>query len=688
MLTMILKMSAVTGLNIVLTYVIWRILRDKKLGIGQKILLGIIYGGCAVLSTHFGVDYKQMMLNVRDLSPLTAGLFFDPVSGVIAGLIGGIERYIAGTYFDVGSYTRIACSVSTCLAGVLSAVFHIYIFKKKKPSAFYAYFIGSTMEVFHMYVVFVTHRADMDKAFYVVKTCAFPMIIFTGIGLAMISVVIRVMAGEWEGTLRSRKQEEIQVSQKFQFWLFLVTTVILIFNLGFGFAIQTQKSYQNSVDTLKLAEENISGNYMSIKKSGVVIEGVTANVGETGGYEIYGDDGNITAGNHAGEKISEEIKSEASSDGTNEGFTVDVFEVKSLCLSQELEDGSRLLVWMPEDEVYEERNHQVYETVMADILLFTVIYLLISMLVQRIVVSNLQLVNESLNKITNGNLDEEVSVYSSSEFASLSDDINHTVTVLKDYIAAAEQRIETELDYARQIQESVIPKNFNLPRDEFEIYAAMDPAKEVGGDFYDFFFIDSNKLCMFIADVAGKGIPASLFMMRSKTALRSFAEQGINPSEVFRKTNDALSMNNDTSMFVTVWMGILDLETGHMVCSNAGHEYPVLKRANGEYELYKQRHSSALGTMEGLKFREYELDLNPGDCFLVYTDGIPEAINEREEEYGLDRLLGVMNANKDCSEEQLLKYIRQDIWAFVGTADQFDDVTMLGMKYLGSKQEG
>ena len=130
MLTMIMKMSAVTGVNIVLTYILWRVLRDKKLGIGQKILLGIIYGGCAVLSTHFGVDYKQMMLNVRDLSPLTAGLFFDPVSGVIAGFIGGIERYIAGTYFDVGSYTRIACSVSTCLAGILSAVFHVYIFKK------------------------------------------------------------------------------------------------------------------------------------------------------------------------------------------------------------------------------------------------------------------------------------------------------------------------------------------------------------------------------------------------------------------------------------------------------------------------------------------------------------------------------------------------------------------------------
>ena len=683
MVSMILKMSAVTGVNILLTYVLWRFVKDKKMTIWLRILLGVIYGGCAVLSTHFGVNYNTMMLNVRDLAPLTAGLFFDPVAGVIAGFIGGIERYIAGTYYGVGSYTRIACSISTCLSGVLAALLNIYIFKKKKPSAVYAYFLGSTMEVFHMYVVLITHRSDMNMAYYVVKICAGPMIIFTGIGLAMISLMIRIMSGEWHKPAHSKKTEDIPVSQRFQFWLFVVTTFILIFNLIFGYVIQTQTAVQNSKNVLAASIKNINGNYGRINGTVVDISDITIKVGSSGKYEIYTEDGEIVYGDHVGEKVDESIISKAKDVPSGETFTADVLGTESLCMTRELHDGNTILVSMPLEEVYEDRNHKTYETVMADIILFTVIYLLISMLVQNIVVSNIQLVNKSLNKITNGNLDEEVSVYSSSEFASLSEDINHTVTVLKSYIEAAEHRIEQELEFARNIQESALPHNFTFPRNDFELYAAMDPAKEVGGDFYDFFLIDSNKLCLVIADVSGKGIPAALFMMRSKTAIRSFAETGITPGEIFEKANNTLCEGNDANMFVTVWMGILNLDTGHMICANAGHEFPVLERAGGDYEYYKQKHNMALGVMDGTHYREYELDIAPGDRLLVYTDGIPEAINENEEEYGLDRLLDVINANKDSSQENLIKYIRQDIWAFVGTADQFDDVTMLGIRYIG-----
>ena len=689
MLGMILKMSAATAFNVLLTYVLWRLLKNKKMNMGIRILLGVIYGGCAIISTHYGVNYHHMMLNVRDLSPLAAGLFFDPLSGLIAGFLGGIERYIAGTYFGVGSYTRIACSVSTCLAGILSALMHFFIFKKKKPSAVYAYFIGSSMEVFHMYVVFITHRDDMDMAYYVVKVCSAPMIIFTGIGLALISIVIRIMAGERQEHIHRHRisQEEVRVSQRFQFWLFVVTTIILGFNLLFGYLIQTQSAIQSARDTLSLYLDNLSDNYESVRRSGAEIEGLSFKVGDGGGFEVYGDDGTVLEGNHLGSVIPENICSQAASAKDENGFECELFGTKVMVMNRPLSDGNNLMVWIPQEEVYADRDHKTYETVMADILLFTVVYVLISMLVQKIVVSNLELVNESLNKITNGNLDEEVSVYTSSEFASLSEDINHTVTVLKSYIEAAEKRIEQELEFARMIQESALPHNFHFPRDDFRIYAYMDPAKEVGGDFYDFFFVDQNKLCMVIADVSGKGIPASLFMMRSKTALRSFADSGISPGEIFSKANNSLCEGNEAEMFVTVWMGMLDLDTGHMVCANAGHEYPAIKRKNGEYELYKQKHSVALATMEDMPFREYELDLYPGDCLFVYTDGVPEAINEKEEEYGTDRMLGVMNANKDCSEEDLLRYVRQDIWAFVGTADQFDDVTMLGLEYRGNGGE-
>ena len=163
MFSMIVKMSSITFVYVAVTFLLWKALTDRKIGIGDRIALGVLYGILSIFSTHVGIDFGNMVLNVRDLGPMAAGLFFDPVSGIIAGLIGGIERYIVGTYFGVGSYTRLACSISTCFAGFFAAFLHIFIFKRKKPSIAYAFFMGSVIEVFHMYVVFLTHRDDMKE---------------------------------------------------------------------------------------------------------------------------------------------------------------------------------------------------------------------------------------------------------------------------------------------------------------------------------------------------------------------------------------------------------------------------------------------------------------------------------------------------------------------------------------------
>ena len=195
MLLMLIQMMAIVAAHVILTLILWKFFRNKEISPTASVIIGLIYGGCSILSTHFGVQYEHMVLNVRDLAPLSAGLFFDPTAGIIAGLIGGIERYIVGTYFGIGSYTRIACSLSTCLSGFVAALLHLYIFKRKKPSAIYGFFMGAVMEVFHMYVVFITHRDDMGMAFYVVRVCSGPMIVFCGLGLALSSIFIRVLAG-------------------------------------------------------------------------------------------------------------------------------------------------------------------------------------------------------------------------------------------------------------------------------------------------------------------------------------------------------------------------------------------------------------------------------------------------------------------------------------------------------------
>ena len=331
--------------------------------------------------------------------------------------------------------------------------------------------------------------------------------------------------------------------------------------------------------------------------------------------------------------------------------------------------------------MYAQRDANAYETAFADILLFSLIFILIYILVQKIVVSNLDRINSSLSKITRGSLNEVVNVRASSEFASLSDDINLTVDALKGYIEQAEKRIEEELEFARRIQSAALPKVFTFPRDEFELYASMDPAKEVGGDFYDFFFVDKNKIALVIADVSGKGIPASLFMMRSMTAIKGFAESGRMPGEIFSSANDTLCEGNEADMFVTAWIGIVDLETGTVKCANAGHEHPIIKRRDGNWELLKDKHGAPLAAMEGMPFKEYELQLEPGDKLFVYTDGVPEAINANEEQYGTDRTVDCLNSIADANMETLLSSLRANIAEFVNGAEQFDDITMLGFEF-------
>ena len=350
------------------------------------------------------------------------------------------------------------------------------------------------------------------------------------------------------------------------------------------------------------------------------------------------------------------------------------------------EGGLTVFTQIPEHEVYEGRDIQAYETMLADILFFTVIFVLTSLLVQSMVVDNLLRVNKSLNRITEGDLDEKVDVYSSSEFTSLSEDINLTVDALKGYISAAEKRMEQELLLAHNIQDAALPKNFTFTHKGFEIFATMDPAKEVGGDFYDFFFVGSDRMALVIADVSDKGIPAALFMMRSKTAIRGLAESGYEPEEIFYRVNNELCEGNELNMFVTVWMGIIDLNTGDMRCLNAGHEYPTVMRKDGDYEIFRDKHHLPLGAMKDMTYTSYEMHLDPGDCIYVYTDGIPDAINRYEEQYGLERMLNALNMYRDTSMEGLLQGVKADQDEFVGEADQFDDITMLGFRYKGPQE--
>lgn len=678
------KMAALTLTSVLLTYLMWRFLKDRPMTNGIRIAVGIIFGMFSVMSTHFGVDYGSMLLNVRDLGPMSAGLFFDPVSGIIAGLIGGIERYIAGTYWDIAPFTRVACSVSTCLAGFLAAFLRTVMLRGRKPSPAFAFFMGAVIEVFHMYVVFVTHREEMDMAVTVVKVCSAPMILFSGLGLALTALVLRVSEGI--NPFRKLTGPEITVSDRFRTWLFAVTTAVLLINFMFNFSLQTQAAEQSAKKEIEFAEADIVYTYEMFNRIGGNPSRMVTHIGDDGIFAIFGKDGEFIAGYDDSE---EQPKMLAAIEGREDGeyFKTELFYDRWLCKVRYLVDGSALMIMIPEGNtnggMYQARDIQALETLLGDILIFTVIYALISILVQLLVVNNLYRVNGSLNKITDGDLDEKVNVYDSMEFASLSDDINSTVDALKGYIDEAGKRMEKELHLAARIQDSALPKQFDFNNRAFDVFATMDPARQVGGDFYDFFFVDIDKIALVIADVSDKGIPASLFMMHSKTALRGFAETGSSLTEVFEKVNAELCKGNEAEMFVTVWMGIVDLGTGKVTCINAGHEYPVIIHRFGLAEMFKEKHCPPLGVIEDLTFREYEIELEPGDCLFVYTDGVPDAMNKQEEQFGTDRLISVLNMNKDCPMVELLPAVQRELDEFVGAADQFDDVTMLGFRYNG-----
>ena len=284
-------------------------------------------------------------------------------------------------------------------------------------------------------------------------------------------------------------------------------------------------------------------------------------------------------------------------------------------------------------------------------------------------------------------------VNSKNEIGELTKDIIELTEEIDNYvdeietITSEKQRIESELDMARRIQLSMMPNLFPpFPeRKEFYLHAYVDPAREVGGDFYDYFFIDDDHLCLVIADVSGKGVPAALFMMAAKIIPKSSAMQGKSPAEILTATNRAICENNPQDMFVTVWLGVLELSTGNLTAVNAGHEYPAVKRADGRFEVIKTKHSLFIGGMDDVTYKEYELDLKPGDKIFVYTDGLPEATDSAGEMLGMDRMTDALNEYLDEKPRPLIEGMRESVNKFVKDAEQFDDITMMCLEYAGKK---
>ncbi len=332
--------------------------------------------------------------------------------------------------------------------------------------------------------------------------------------------------------------------------------------------------------------------------------------------------------------------------------------------------------------------------IMAAAVLLTV---LLSFMLSRRIVQPIEQLTREVGKIEGDHLDFSWNPGTGDETQVLADAFSSLTGRMRTYIddlqtvTAEKERIGAELNIATRIQESMLPDTFPPypDRQEFDIYGRMDPAREVGGDFFDFFLIDDDHLGLVMADVCGKGVPAALFMMASKIILANNAMQGMSPGKVLFETNNVICANNKQEMFVTVWFGILELSSGKVTAANAGHEYPVLRSADGEFEIvYDNPHAFPIGSFPDEEYREYEWQLQPGQKLFLYTDGVPEAMNREREQFGISRMLDALNSDPARSAEEILLAVRAAVDGFTDGAEQFDDLTMLCVDYRGGRKKG
>ena len=345
-------------------------------------------------------------------------------------------------------------------------------------------------------------------------------------------------------------------------------------------------------------------------------------------------------------------------------------------------------------QVMELMMHRLITVEIIAILVLVGSAVLLTVLIRRIVLKPMLKIQESVDTFAQDmdadKLSQEISKLGlHNEIGTLAQDMSGMGHILVNYIAEVKdmtqqhEKLEAELSLATRIQESALSKDFDCFPKEWgvDIYAIMDPAKEVGGDFYDFKQMDDDHMLMVVGDVSGKGVPAALFMMISKVLLANDSRYIDSPKAILEEVNQKLCEKNEAEMFVTVWLGILTISTGTLITANAGHEYPMVLRADGTVEVIKDKHGLALGIMEGAKYKEYEIQLQRGDTILQYTDGAPEAANMQDEMYTAERIGVALGKASGCSAQELIDTIKQDIDTFVGEAEQFDDTTILAMRY-------
>ena len=647
----------------------------------RHVVIGVAFGLVAVFDTQTGLPaVTDSLINARDAAPVAAALCFGGPAGVIAGVIGGVWRWFYPLFFMAGLTTRTACTAATVLAGIIGGLARRRAFGNRTPATGYAVGIAMGVEAFHMMLILLISNTGVTPAFVFVDAFYVVMIAMNGFATGLAVAVCRMVRGTRRHVkppyLISDLGNRLVLIIIGAFFAVTVSSAVIILNISSN---QTETllyinldDLQNDVETWGWDDVIDEEVYWRIQLNGsiIVYENDTGEVlTSQAESELYSRDA----------KIDSILSQPASTIPENSMTSLEISNITCYVMKRTLDDRT-IMVYLPCDEA------DYYYTVACDLMVFTQIIVNVALvavlyrLLYKRVIRNLHGVGDGLNEIAAGNLNTVIDVRTHQEFSKLSDNVNTTVDTLKGYIEEAEHRHDAELELARHIQHSALPSVFPpFPeRHDFDIYASMEPAREVGGDFYDFFMLDSHRLVMLIADVSGKGVPAALFMMQAKTEIHSLVESGLDVDAAFTETNRRLCEANESGMFVTAWLGILDLTTGMLSFANAGHNPPLVRRAGGDYEYLRvAKPNFFLAGMDGIKYRKYTMPLFPGDRLFLYTDGVTEACNPDEDMYGEHRLLAVLNGDPGLPPHKTCETIATSVHSFANGAEQSDDITML-----------
>lgn len=704
----------------------------------KQIVIGLTFSGFVILLFFFGIKFQKIITSDEEYNiigtyssvnaiAMIPGFTFGFPAGLITGVVGAIAR--AFQYpFGSGDFLRISESIVVLISGVLPGFFRSKLFNNKSPKWFFGLPISLLLESFHMLFMFTIafSQKDVNYAYAVIGQCDIVILISSLLTLSLFFLSINLFEKEYIFI----KTNNDRLSNKIRTWMVYAFTFFLILTFSFNVFAYTQKANRDTkndeINSVVDIEQQILASIIEEEKydwtdTDLKALCYTRRVGHNGYTMILDADNNdliISVGsntlfaygkeffyfnnidddfNTQQHKITEleenkvhKIVLQAQEEIIPKIYTFYVlyqnFDTKdaSIPITYKGKDMNfRILSILPYDEVERQMGLAIRLTGYIEMLVLMFIYALIYNFIKIKIINRITLINKGCQAITNGNLDYKINVNDSYEFRQLSNDINKTVESLKFYINEADRRIEAELLLAKQIQSNALPMPIPYnPR--LDLAATMVTAKSVGGDFYDYFYLDKNHILFLIADVSGKGIPAAMFMMKAKSLIKSFVNfKDISLGEAITKVNNELCINNAAGMFVTSWIGILNLSNGEIEFVNAGHNSPIIKENNKFIEL-RTPVNFVLAGMNDINYNSSKITLKEGDEILLYTDGVTEATNKSNKLYSLKRLIDFANKVKYKSSQGFLTKTLEEVNKFQNGCEQADDITMLMIRYKPS----